>query len=190
VPEQRAYAAANCKSVYTKTGKYIGRGEPPAGHYWTKRNAEEAFEKKVLRQKQADMVKKKTTPPQPAQKKRKKTVQAPTLAEPLIPSILAALDNSDISKFSDSESGFTVDERTVSTCADKTNISERTVNTCADKTNSSERTVIEFFDKTNSSKSSRWDIDSLDLDLEHTVETEQGTKGQKTSHRGTPLQGR
>jgi hypothetical protein len=109
---------------------------------------------------------KRSTGIQPSRSKRKKTVQALTLAEPLVPSVLAALDNSDISEFSDAESDFTVDERTVSTCADKTNISERTVSTCADKTNSSERTVIEFFDKTNSSKSSRWDVDSLDLDLE------------------------
>ena len=95
------------------------------------------------------MVKKK--PPQPAQKK-KRNVQALTLAEPSVPSVLSLLENSDISEFSDSESDLTVDERTVSTSADKTNSSERTVSTCADKTNSS--------------KSNPFDIDSLDLDLE------------------------
>jgi hypothetical protein len=98
------------------------------------------------------MVKKKfLKPPQPAQQK-KKSVQSLTVAEPLVPSVLSVLDNSDVSEFSDAESDFTVDERTVSTCADKTNSLERTVNPCADKTNSS--------------KSNPFDIDSLDLDLE------------------------
>jgi hypothetical protein len=135
----KGHIAANCKSVYTNTGKFIGtKGEPPASHYyWTKRNAEEASEKEVLRQEKAAMVKK-TAPPQPAQQKRKKTVQALTLADPLASSVLAALGNSDISEFSDAASDFTVDERTVGPSADKTNISERT--------------VIEFFDKTTSSK--------------------------------------
>jgi hypothetical protein len=69
---------------------------------------------------------KKTAPPQPVQQqKRKKPVQALTLAEPLVPPVFAALDNSYISEFSDCESDFTVDERTVRTCADKTNISLR-----------------------------------------------------------------
>jgi hypothetical protein len=67
------------------------------------------------------MVKKKfLKPPQPAQQK-KKSVQSLTLAEPLFPSVLSVLDNSDLSEFSDAESDFTVDERTVSTCADKSN---------------------------------------------------------------------
>jgi hypothetical protein len=70
----------------------------------------------------------------------------------LVPTVLSVLDNSDVSEFSDAESDFTVDERTVSTCADKTNSLERTVSTCADKTNSF--------------KSNPFDIDSLDLDLE------------------------
>jgi hypothetical protein len=85
--------------------------------------------------KKSSMVKKKA--PQPAQKK-KRNVQSLTLAEPSVPSVLSLLENSDISEFSDSESDLTVDERTVSTCADKTN----------------------------SSKSNPFDIDSLDLDLE------------------------
>jgi len=84
------------------------------------------------------MVKKKfLKPPQPAQQKRK-SVQSLTVAEPSVPSVLSLLDNSDISEFSDSESDHTVDERTVSTCADKTN----------------------------SLKPNPWDVDSLDLDLE------------------------
>jgi hypothetical protein len=163
--QNKGHSVTNCRSIYTKNGKYIGNGEPPANHYWTKRHAEEAFEKEVLRQKQAAMVKKKfLKPPQPAQKK--KSVQSLTVPEPLVPSVLSVLDNSDISEFSDAESDFTVDERTVSTCADKTNSLERTVNTCADKTNSLERTVNTCADKTNSSKPNPWDLDSLDLDLE------------------------
>jgi hypothetical protein len=150
--QHTGHSVANCKSIYTKNGKYIGKGEPPANHNWTKRHAEEAFEKEVLRQKQAAMVKKKfLKPPQPAQQK-KMSVQSLTVAGPLVPSVLSVLDNSDISDFSDAESDFTVDERTVSTCADKTNSLERTVSTCADKTNSF--------------KSNPFDIDSLDLDLE------------------------
>jgi hypothetical protein len=62
------------------------------------------------------MVKKKfLKPPQPARQK-KKSVQSLTVAEPLVPSVLSVLDNSDLSEFSDAESDFTVDERTVSTC--------------------------------------------------------------------------
>jgi hypothetical protein len=60
------------------------------------------------------------------------------VAEPLDPSVLSVFDNSDVSEFFDAESDFTVDERTVSTCADKTN----------------------------SFKTIPFDIDSLDLDLE------------------------
>jgi hypothetical protein len=64
---QGTLSVASCKSVYTKNGKHIGKGEPLANHYWTKRHAEEAFEKEVLRQKQAAMVKKKfLKPPQPS----------------------------------------------------------------------------------------------------------------------------
>jgi len=82
--QHTGHSATNCKSIYTKNGKYIGKGEPPANHYWTKRHAEEAFEKEVLRQKQAAMVKKKfLKPPQPAQQK-KKSVQSLTVAEPLV----------------------------------------------------------------------------------------------------------
>jgi hypothetical protein len=57
--QNKGHYAENCKSVYTKDGKYIGEGEPPPRHYWTKRNAKEAFGKEVLKQ-----------------QKRKKTVQA------------------------------------------------------------------------------------------------------------------
>jgi hypothetical protein len=57
--QHKGHTAANCKSVCTSTGKYIGEGEPPARHYWTKRNAKEAFGKELLKQ-----------------QKRKKTVQA------------------------------------------------------------------------------------------------------------------
>jgi hypothetical protein len=53
----KGHTAAKCKSVYTNTGKYIGKGEPPP--WWTKRNAEKAFEEELLKQ-----------------QKRKKTVQA------------------------------------------------------------------------------------------------------------------
>jgi hypothetical protein len=75
----KGHSVANCKSIYTKTGIFLGRGEPPAGHYWTKRNAEEANDK--LKQKQAAMVKNK---PQPAQQKKKKSVQfnSLTVVEP------------------------------------------------------------------------------------------------------------
>jgi hypothetical protein len=107
-------------------------------------------------------IKKKT--PQPTQQKRKKTVQALTLAEPLVPSVLSLLENSDISEFSDAESDFSEDERTVSTCANKTN--------------NSERTVIESFDKTNSSKPSPWDVDSYDLNLEQ-WKTQKGKRSLK-----------
>ena len=101
-------------------------------------HAEEALEKEVLRQKQAAMVKKKfLKPPHPAHQK-KKSVQSLTVAEPLDPSVLSVFDNSDVSEFFDAESDFTVDERTVSTCADKTN----------------------------NFKTNPFDIDSLDLDLE------------------------
>jgi len=55
--QHTGHSAANCKSIYTKNGKFIGKGEPSANHYWTKRHAEEALEKEVLRQKQATMVK-------------------------------------------------------------------------------------------------------------------------------------
>jgi hypothetical protein len=86
----KGHLAASCRSSWTKEGKYIGEGEPPADHYWTQRNAAE------LKQKNAAMVKK-TSPQQqqqqPAQKhnrnaekdfeegllkqqKRKKTIQA------------------------------------------------------------------------------------------------------------------
>ena len=68
-------------------------------------------------------------------------------------SVLAALDNSDISEFSDAESDFTADERTVGISADKTNISERTRDSPS-------------ADKTNSSKPSPWDVNSEDLNLE------------------------
>jgi ssDNA-binding Zn-finger/Zn-ribbon topoisomerase 1 len=51
----KGHIAANCKSVYTKDGKFIGRGEPPANHYWTKQHAKEA---ENLKQKKAAMVKK------------------------------------------------------------------------------------------------------------------------------------
>jgi hypothetical protein len=30
-------------------GKFIGEGEPPPNHYWTKRNAKEAFEEELLK---------------------------------------------------------------------------------------------------------------------------------------------
>ena len=33
--QNKGHTVAKCKSVYTKSGKYIGKGEPPAGHYWT-----------------------------------------------------------------------------------------------------------------------------------------------------------
>jgi hypothetical protein len=48
--KHKGHTAAKCKSVYTNTGKYIGKGQPPANHYWTKRNAEEAFEEELLKQ--------------------------------------------------------------------------------------------------------------------------------------------
>jgi hypothetical protein len=51
------HSVANYRSIYTKNGKFIGKGEPSANHYWTKRHVEEALEKEVLRQKQATMVK-------------------------------------------------------------------------------------------------------------------------------------
>ena len=52
-----------------KEGKFIGTGEPPAGHYWTQRNAAE------LKQKKAAMVKK--TPPQqtPPQQQQQQPAQ-------------------------------------------------------------------------------------------------------------------
>ena len=48
----KGHLAASCRSSWTKEGKYIGEGEPPADHYWTQRNAAE------LKQKNATMVKK------------------------------------------------------------------------------------------------------------------------------------
>jgi hypothetical protein len=86
------------------------------------------------------------------------------VTEPLVPSVLAVLDDSYISEFSDAESDFPEDERTVSTSANKTN--------------SSERTVIEFSDKTNSSKPSPWDVDSEDLNLEQ-WKTQKGKRSLK-----------
>jgi hypothetical protein len=60
--QHKGHIAANCKSAYTTSGIFIGRGEPPANHYWTKQHAKEA---ENLRQIKAAMVKK-TAPPQPA----------------------------------------------------------------------------------------------------------------------------
>jgi hypothetical protein len=109
------HSVASCKSIYTKTGIFLGRGEPPSGHYWTKRNVvQEAFAKEVLKQKQASLVKKK---PRPAQQKKKKSVQSLTVVEPQHRSVL---ENSEDDNLSDSESEFVVDERTVSIIADKT----------------------------------------------------------------------
>jgi len=39
----KGHTVAKCKSLYTVIGKYIGEGEPPPNHYWTKKNAEENF---------------------------------------------------------------------------------------------------------------------------------------------------
>jgi hypothetical protein len=65
----KGHLAANCRSSWTKEGKFIGTGEPPAGHYWTQRNAAE------LKQKKAAMVKK--TPPQqtPPQQQQQQPAQ-------------------------------------------------------------------------------------------------------------------
>ena len=68
------------------------------------------------------------------------------MAEPLVPSVLKALEGSDISEFSDAEENFPLDERTVSLdTADITNISEPVA--------------------TNSKPNVR-NVDSLNLDLE------------------------
>jgi hypothetical protein len=82
--QNKGHTAADCRSVYTKTGIYIGEGEPPADHYWTKKNAE------ILEL-------------SPAQQKRQMTENSSSLksAEPLVSSVLEALDNSDISESSD-----------------------------------------------------------------------------------------
>jgi hypothetical protein len=61
----KGHTAAKCKSLYTVIGKYIGEGEPPPNHYWTKRNAKEAFEGELDKLFKEVLL-----------KKRKKTVQA------------------------------------------------------------------------------------------------------------------
>jgi hypothetical protein len=149
--QHKGHIAANCTSAYTTAGKFIGKGVPPAGHYWTKRH-----EAENLKAKKPAMVKK--TPPRQQQqqqqqqqkKKRTKTVGGIKLVEPLlVPPIFApvldAKDNSEISEFSDCDEYFSLDERTVSLTADKTNISEHVAT---------------------SSKPSVWDVDSDDLDLQ------------------------
>ena len=35
----KGHTTANCRSSWTKEGKFIGTGEPPAGHYWTQKHA-------------------------------------------------------------------------------------------------------------------------------------------------------
>jgi hypothetical protein len=112
--QHKRHVAKNCTAAYTKSGKFIGVGDPPLFHYWTKRHADEAKAKK------AAMVK---TPPQQLQQhqqqqyqqqqqqqqkqKRKKTIGAITLAEPLAPAVFApildSMEGSDISEFSSCE---------------------------------------------------------------------------------------
>jgi hypothetical protein len=154
----KGHTTANCRSSWTKEGKFIGTGEPPPAHYWTQRHAAE------LKQKKAAMIKKtppQQTPPQqqqqqPAQRqKRKKTVQAITLADPSAATVLEALCNSEASTFTDAEENFPVapvDERTVG-------LSVRT-------------------NKLNS-KVTAWDIDSEELDLQKWTLTQRNKPSQK-----------
>ena len=55
----KGHFARDCTAIFSTTGKFLGTGAPPPNHYWTKRNAKEAFKEKLLKL-----------------KKRKKTVQA------------------------------------------------------------------------------------------------------------------
>jgi len=92
------HLAASCRSSWTKEGKYIGEGEPPANCYWTTRHA--ANSNSQLRSILGTL--KWTSKGLLKQQKRKiEDHSCLTLAEPLFPSILEALDNSDISEFSD-----------------------------------------------------------------------------------------
>ena len=54
----KGHTTASCRSSWTKEGKFIGKGEPPPGDYWTQRHAAD------LKAKKAAMVK--TPPHQPA----------------------------------------------------------------------------------------------------------------------------
>ena len=46
---QHKHTTANCRSTYTTSGIFIGEGKPPPNHYWSKRNAKEAFEEELLK---------------------------------------------------------------------------------------------------------------------------------------------
>ena len=47
--QRKGHIVTNCWSVYTMYCKFIGEGEPPPEHYWTTRNAKEAFEEELLK---------------------------------------------------------------------------------------------------------------------------------------------
>jgi hypothetical protein len=156
----KGHLAVNCRSTWTRDGKFIGEDKPPSGDYWTQRHAAD------LKAKKAAMVK---TPPQrappqqqqqqPAQRqKRKKTaaitladpaaVQAITLADPSAATVLEALSRSEISEFSDASENFAVVPVVVPEVVvpDERTVGPRT--------------------KKLSSKVTAWDLDSEELDLD------------------------
>jgi len=60
---QRDHATKDCRAKWSKTGVWLGQGQPPLNHHWTRENGQQAPDATPRKQKQAATLKAATTKP-------------------------------------------------------------------------------------------------------------------------------